>query len=765
MASVSTRMRREHEMNSLLPAAESPIVRSPRFSVFPNGRLSATQPKGWTPNDLTGAFRNGSNLGTHPGPLALFCGLAIRIAASGAALALPATSLHAAEPLPVSAKIQNHKVVVTVGGKLFTCYKFAPSLKKPYLWPVIGPKSGKSVTVESVPNQFPHHNSIWLGCDRVNNQNFWQPHGRIENGQIRSLGPKLLQPEGQAVVLTDECVWQKPGAAPVIRDVRRITISAPKADLRLIDLDITLQMLTDVTIRKTNHSLFSVRVMPELSVTSGGTLVNAEGRQGEKHTFGVASPWCDYYGTRNGITEGVAFLQYPGNPWYPCKWFTRDYGFMSPTPMYWPPDGRQHRFAKNQRLHLRYRIVVHAGDTKAADIAGLFEQYAKGANAEALEENLAKLKTYEFGQSRKPLIRMTRLIRQTPSTSPFRRTIEERLTAVLATDATFACKQFVCHRLSEIGTGRSVPCLARLLTDEKLSNPARFALERIPSPKADGALRGALGRVVGELRIGVINSLGKRRDRKAVRELAKLARAADKATRAAAISALGRIGGAEAVRELSHMSVRDDLKTVKADALLLCANQMCDQGKISDAARICRRMLTKDHSAQTRVAALEGVVRAEKERALPTVLAFLKEKDSMLQEAAAKLSARVPGTAATKALASQLPSLPSNVQVALLAGLSARGDKAAAPAVAGATREGNETVRAAALHALGVLGNASHVELLARAAAASGVAAKAASEALLLLHGDGVGAAMRNAGSRAPSVGHAYRHIGGSGAS
>jgi hypothetical protein len=120
--------------------------------------------------------------------------------------------------------------------------------------------------------------------------------------------------------------------------------------------------------------LFSARVVPELAVTAGGTLVNAEGKTREKGTFGVASPWCDYYGTRAGVTEGIAILQHPSDRWYPSKWFTRDYGFFSPTPMDWL-EGDKLDIPKGEKLILRYRVVVHSGDTQKAGIPAIFDAY------------------------------------------------------------------------------------------------------------------------------------------------------------------------------------------------------------------------------------------------------------------------------------------------------------------------------------------------------------------------------------------------------
>ena len=280
-----------------------------------------------------------------------------------------------AQPTPkqVEANIEKDKVVVNVDGKLFTCYKFGASQKYPYFWPVNGPASGKSITTET-SEPYPHHHSLFFGCDRVNGGNYWQEGN--EKGQIVSQGPKIIEAGGDRVVFKDECLWMQPGKEPIIRDWRRITISAPNRDLRYIDFQITLEMLTDVSILKTNHSLFAVRVVPELSVGSGGTLVNAEGKRSEKDTFGVASPWCDYSGTREGITEGIAILQYPRNRWFPARWFTRDYGFFSPTPMFWL-EGDKLQLAKGEKLTLRYQVVVHSGNSMAAKIEEIFEQYEK----------------------------------------------------------------------------------------------------------------------------------------------------------------------------------------------------------------------------------------------------------------------------------------------------------------------------------------------------------------------------------------------------
>ena len=297
------------------------------------------------------------------------------VAACPLSLAAEQLSFAKAADQEVTAKLVGNQVRVHVNGKLFTAYKFADTQKYPYFWPVNGPVSGKSITTET-SQPYPHHHSLFFGCDRVNGGNYWQDVNA--RGQIVSQGPKIAKASGKQVVFVDKCLWRRPGSGPIISDTRRISITAPNTDIRLIDFMINLEPLVDIEILKTNHALFSARVVPELSVKSGGTLVNAEGKTSEQGTFGANSPWCDYSGTREGVAEGIAILQNPHNRWFPSKWFTRDYGFFSPTPMFWL-EGDRLELPKGKTLTLRYRVVVHAGDVKQAQIARRFEQYKQSA--------------------------------------------------------------------------------------------------------------------------------------------------------------------------------------------------------------------------------------------------------------------------------------------------------------------------------------------------------------------------------------------------
>jgi hypothetical protein len=278
-----------------------------------------------------------------------------------------------ANALDVSAEIKGKSVVVKVAGRVFTCYKFAPDQKYPYFFPVNGPVTNKSVTTET-SEPYPHHHSLFLACDRVSGGNYWQDVN--DRGQIISQGPRILEAKGKRVVIEDTTHWRRPEAPEPFSGKRTITISAPSTRLRLIDFQVTLTATSNVHIEKTNHALFAARMAPHMSGREGGRLVNAQGDVGEKATFGTTSAWCDYSGNNEGTVEGLAILDWPHNRWSPCRWFTREYGFFSPNPFYWLGlEGL--RFAKGDTITLKFRVVVHQGNEKDADIAGLFKQWTK----------------------------------------------------------------------------------------------------------------------------------------------------------------------------------------------------------------------------------------------------------------------------------------------------------------------------------------------------------------------------------------------------
>ena len=293
----------------------------------------------------------------------------ILIMLTGCFLIMPASAAK------LTAERRGSKINVSIDGKFFTSYVFSEDEKYPFFYPVNGPLTGGSVT--SMRNAvYPHHTSLFFGCDMVNGGNYWQEG--LERGRIISVNARIEKEGGDTVLITDECIWSRPGAVSPVKDTRKYIITAPSAGKTFIDVEITMHTLMDVRIKKTNHSLFSARLAADISVTNGGTMINAEGDMNEKDTFGKRAPWIGFSGSRGNNVEGLDILQHPSNPWFPAPWFTRDYGFISPTPMYWPENGEETFLKDGSKLVLKYRVIVHSGDHKQADIAGEYKKYISG---------------------------------------------------------------------------------------------------------------------------------------------------------------------------------------------------------------------------------------------------------------------------------------------------------------------------------------------------------------------------------------------------
>jgi len=165
---------------------------------------------------------------------------------------------------------------------------------------------------------------------------------------------------------------------------------------------------------------------------------------------------------------------------------------------------------------------------------------------------------------------------------------ESDLIRVLESDAAKGDKAITCKRLAIYGSEKCVPTVAPLLADKELASWARIALESIPGPAADTALRGAASELQGRLLVGVINSIGVRGDAKAVEILVQKLDDANGDVASAAAVALGHIGGEKAAEVLtkSLTSTQVEVRSAAAEGCILCAEQFMEQNKTSDAVKL-----------------------------------------------------------------------------------------------------------------------------------------------------------------------------------
>ncbi|MCY3018434.1 MAG: HEAT repeat domain-containing protein [Planctomycetota bacterium] len=320
-----------------------------------------------------------------------------------------------------------------------------------------------------------------------------------------------------------------------------------------------------------------------------------------------------------------------------------------------------------------------------------------------------------------------------------------KLIAVLKSDAGPHEKSDACRELGVYGTKDAVPALAALLTDEKLATVARTGLEAIPDPAVDDALRNALPQVKGNLLAGVINSLGSRRDTKAVEPLAALLSDADAEVAGAAAASLGKIGTPAAAAALQKALPTAPAGVLPAicEGCLRCAEAALADGKRDDAIALYDRLRAVQVPDHIRIAVMRGAIVARGAAGTALAIEQLKSADAGMFSVALRVAHELPGAELTRALTAELGKLPPEKQVLLLQVLGTRRDAAAVPAVLEAAKTGPDSVRVAAIRALTQIGDASAlVALVELATSGTGEVARAAQVSIASFSGKEADAAI-----------------------
>jgi len=222
-----------------------------------------------------------------------------------------------------------------------------------------------------------------------------------------------------------------------------------------------------------------------------------------------------------------------------------------------------------------------------------------------LEQAIEALKTYDYGVDRHVLDPIDEAVVTTRNDPGARKALESQLLAVLQSSAPRDARDYVCRQLRTIGTAASVPALEALLPDPDMSHMARYALERIPDAQAGQALEHQLRKLNGQLKIGVISSLGARGQ--GVSLLRPLLQDSDEAVARAAAIALGRIASVDANKALASAKPRPALAAVFADASIACAEKLLATGHAKEAKGTYERLLKSNPSELVRLAAERGL--------------------------------------------------------------------------------------------------------------------------------------------------------------
>ncbi|MDB6033376.1 MAG: Transrane protein [Verrucomicrobiales bacterium] len=286
------------------------------------------------------------------------------------------------------------KVRVEINGELFTEYVYqgAPHV---YYYPVLGP-GGLKMTRDfpMVPDSVgedhdhKHQRSMWYSHGEVNGIDFWSEEARA--GKI--VHDKFLELKSgeESGVIRSTCKWIAPDDSVVCTDERTFRIYNRPDKERLFDFEVTVKAgEKPVVFGDTKEGSFGIRIAESMRLSHGknkpgeGKIVLSSGDTDDK-AWGKHAEWCDYYGPVQGKTVGIAIFDNPQNPRHPTTWHVRDYGLFAANPF------GLHDFEKKPKntgdltiepgksVTFRYRVYMHEGNTKQAQVAERYKDYSGG---------------------------------------------------------------------------------------------------------------------------------------------------------------------------------------------------------------------------------------------------------------------------------------------------------------------------------------------------------------------------------------------------
>jgi hypothetical protein len=274
-------------------------------------------------------------------------------------------------------------VTVRIDGEPLATYVYRdPEILRPYFKDVCVP-GGLQVTRHHPPREgldpADHagmHPGLWLAFGDISGADFWRNKARVEHVKFVK-PPHAENGQGGFTVLNR------------YRDADRI-VCEEICEYTFLPRPAGYLILWNSTFRSDDSNFYfgdqeemglGVRLATPIRVRSenGGRILDSQGRTNEKGTWGKEAAWCDYSGWLADVFAGVTILTDPKNV-RPCRWHTRDYGFMTANPFgnsvfdAGPPSRTM--VQPRESFHLGFGVLLHAGASQeSVDLAAAYQDY------------------------------------------------------------------------------------------------------------------------------------------------------------------------------------------------------------------------------------------------------------------------------------------------------------------------------------------------------------------------------------------------------
>ena len=271
-------------------------------------------------------------------------------------------------------------------------------------------------------------------------------------------------------------------------------------------------------------------------------------------------------------------------------------------------------------------------------------------------------------------------------------------------------KMLAAKRLSVYGTEKSIPDLIQMLSHPEMGFYSRYALEPMPLSAVDAALREATKTQTGINLVGVLTTIGVRRDAGAIPFVKPLLDHADPEVVKAAYASLGYIGKPECADVLKKAlgDFKPENEKAVCDAALFCAKLLVDDGKVDAAIALYDAIITSKARPFLKEGAIFNRILTRKAAGANDLVRYLQSEDEGIFASALRTIRFLPGggdPSVCKALTSNFDKFPPQRRGLILEALAGRKDdesRKSALTLSIAVKE-PVVVRVSAMNALGTL--------------------------------------------------------------
>ena len=298
---------------------------------------------------------------------------------------------------PVELRRHGDQIDVLIGGRPFTTYYFDPAVAKPYLFPLRSAE-GTAVTrgfpmvanARGEDRDEPHQRAMYFAHGDINGYDFWgeaefprwsrHPASTFGRTVFHKLDDMQGGPDSGTLRVEFDLVTSE--GQVIAAETQAYTFTGDEHS-RIVDCEFTVRATHGpVKMGDTKEGTFAIRVVKALD-SPPGHMVNSEGAVGEKAVWGKRAEWVDYYGNVSGEDVGIAVFDNPQNFRHPTYWHARHYGLLAANPFGVKEfthdrhhDG-SYTIPAGESLTLGYRVLIHHGDYRQAQVAEAYRRYAE----------------------------------------------------------------------------------------------------------------------------------------------------------------------------------------------------------------------------------------------------------------------------------------------------------------------------------------------------------------------------------------------------